>query len=217
MDFFRDLFKPAPTLQEKVKEMQTSLKNETRNIEKQIKKIELEEKKVKIEAKKVAKQNKIDCLKILAKEIVRTKKAIRRLQLTKSQISSVSMQINLQMSQLNMTKSFAKSTQIMKMMNSLCKVPQIANVMQNMSSEMIKMNLIEETMNDQIDDIFDDIEEGEVEEEVNKVIDELMMGVRGSILPSNELQTQDKEIIEEKNNQDDIDVKERLDKLRYVQ
>jgi charged multivesicular body protein 3 len=215
MNFFKNLFKPPPTIQERVKEMQKSLTQEIRNIDRQIRKIELEERKIKIDAKKIAKQNKLDCVRILAKEIVHTKKALKRLRLAKSHIFTINMQLNIQLSQINMTKSLAKNTQIMKMMNSLCKVQLISDVMQNMSKEMIKMNLIEETINDQMDDVFDDIEEGDVDEEVNKVVDELLMDVKKTQLPSNELIVENNENNEdvENDNNEDAELTERLNKL----
>ncbi len=216
MSFFTDLFKPPKTLQERVKEMQTSLTKEMRNMDRQILKIQTEEKKLKIEAKKLAKQNNTECVKMLAKQIIHTRKTSNRLFRTKTQINSVIMQLTLQLSQINVTKSLQKSGQIMKMMNSLCKVPVIAGVMQNLSREMIKMNLIEETINDAMDDVFDDVSDGEIDEEVSKVVDELMMSIKENThLPTSNLPIKE-EIIQ--NNQEEIkedeNLEDRLNKLK---
>jgi charged multivesicular body protein 3 len=187
MDIFRSLFEKPKPLNERVKEMRQQLNKETRNIDRQIMNIKREEIKSKNNAKQAAKKNDMVALRIIAKEMVNTKRAVRRLTLTKTHINSVSMSLKLQEAQINITKTFANSTHIMRMMNSLCKVPVISNVMQNMSKEMMKAGLIEETINDAMDDIFDDVGEDEVDEEVNKVVDEMMCSVKGTHVPTNNL------------------------------
>lgn len=58
----------------------------------------------------------------------------------------------------------------MKTVNDLIKVPELNQTMQTMSREMMKAGLIEETMGEMMDDVFDtdDIEE-DADAEVDKV------------------------------------------------
>ena len=58
----------------------------------------------------------------------------------------------------------------MKVVNDLIKVPELNQTMQQMSREMMKAGLIEETMGEMMDDAFDtdDIEE-DADAEVDKV------------------------------------------------
>ncbi len=58
----------------------------------------------------------------------------------------------------------------MKVVNDLIKVPELNQTMQQMSKEMMKAGLIEETMGEMMDDAFDtdDIEE-DADAEVDKV------------------------------------------------
>ena len=58
----------------------------------------------------------------------------------------------------------------MKTVNDLIKVPELNQTMQQMSREMMKAGLIEETMGEMMDDVFDtdDIEE-DADAEVDKV------------------------------------------------
>ncbi len=58
----------------------------------------------------------------------------------------------------------------MKVVNDLIKVPELNQTMQQMSKEMMKAGLIEETMGEMMDDVFDtdDIEE-DADAEVDKV------------------------------------------------
>ena len=60
--------------------------------------------------------------------------------------------------------------QVMKVVNDLIKVPELNQTMQQMSKEMMKAGLIEETMGEMLDDAFDtdDIEE-DADAEVDKV------------------------------------------------
>ena len=60
--------------------------------------------------------------------------------------------------------------QVMKVVNDLIKVPELNQTMQQMSKEMMKAGLIEETMGEMMDDAFDtdDIEE-DADAEVDKV------------------------------------------------
>ena len=61
--------------------------------------------------------------------------------------------------------------QVMKVVNDLIKVPELNQTMQQMSKEMMKAGLIEETMSEMLDDAFDtdDIEE-DADAEVDKVL-----------------------------------------------
>ena len=60
--------------------------------------------------------------------------------------------------------------QVMKVVNDLIRVPELNQTMQQMSREMMKAGLIEETMSEMMDDAFDtdDIEE-DADAEVDKV------------------------------------------------
>lgn len=62
------------------------------------------------------------------------------------------------------------AVQVMKVVNDLVKVPELNQTMQQMSKEMMKAGLIEETMAEMMDDAFDtdDIEE-DADAEVDKV------------------------------------------------
>ncbi len=68
------------------------------------------------------------------------------------------------------SQAVAIVTQVMKVVNDLIKVPELNQTMQQMSKEMMKAGLIEETMGEMMDDVFDtdDIEE-DADAEVDKV------------------------------------------------
>ncbi|KAJ3022252.1 Charged multivesicular body protein 3 [Thoreauomyces humboldtii] len=135
--------------------------------------------KVKRSLKLAAKRNDAVSCKILAKEIVHSRKARDRLSVSKAQLSSLTMNMQQQLATMKIAGSLQKSTQIMKLVNNLVKLPEISATMQEMSQEMMKAGIIQEMMEDTMEmDDEDEIEE-EAEEEVNKVLFELTDGQLG--------------------------------------
>jgi len=65
-----------------------------------------------------------------------------------------------------------KSGEIMRVMNNLVKLPEIAETMQSLSREMVKAGVMEEMVDDVFEDQDDELEE-EAEEEVDKVLAEI--------------------------------------------
>ena len=84
---------------------------------------------------------------IYAKEIVRSRKAVSRVCASKAQINSVILGINHQLASLRVAGSIQKSTEVMKSMQALVKVPEVAQTMQELSREMMKAGIIEEVWN----------------------------------------------------------------------
>ncbi|CAJ1038113.1 Snf7, putative [Leishmania shawi] len=165
------------TPEEEVRKWTRNLRSEQRNIELQINKIQREETKVKMSMKQAAKQNDEVAVRMLAKEMIRSRKAVNRLYASKAQMNSVSMQLQNQSSQMKMSGSLKKSGEIMKEMNNLVKVKGIQQSMMAMGKEMAKAGLIEEIMNDTIDEALDDnISDTELEDEVNKVVMDVVQG-----------------------------------------
>ena len=78
---------------ELVREWQSSLRKEMRVIDRQIFEIEREAKAVEKAVKDAAKRNDNNSARILAKEIVRSKKAVARLYTNKAHMNSVSMHL----------------------------------------------------------------------------------------------------------------------------
>lgn len=80
------------------------------------------------------------------------------------------------------SQAVAVVMQVMKVVNDLIKVPELNQTMQQMSKEMMKAGLIEETMGEMMDDVFDtdDIEE-DADAEVDKV------GIQTQVLHGDDL------------------------------
>ena len=84
---------PKKSPADEVKEWKRSIAKEIRNIERDIEKLKIAEKKSASECKKYLKDGHADAARILAKEIVNTRKAADRMHAAKSQLNSVSMQL----------------------------------------------------------------------------------------------------------------------------
>ena len=92
----KSLFGKKVDPQEQAKEWRRSLKSEARGLDRQVRKITMEEQKVTRSIKDAAKKGQNDVVKILAKELVHSKKAKSRIYAAKAQLHSVEMQIQQQ-------------------------------------------------------------------------------------------------------------------------
>ncbi|XP_073002374.1 vacuolar protein sorting-associated protein 24 homolog 1-like isoform X2 [Typha latifolia] len=108
---------------------------------------------------------------VLAKEIVRSRRAVNRLYENKAQLNSISMHLGELVATARTVGHLSKSAEVMKLVNNLMKAPEVAVTMQEFSKEMTKAGVMEEMVNDAVDSALDseDIEE-ETEEEVEKVL-----------------------------------------------
>ena len=77
---------------------------------------------------------------ILAREVVNARKAVTRIHTAKANLSSVEMQMKAQASQLRIAGCLSKSTDVMKSMQQLVKMPEIQKTMMEMSKEMMKVS-----------------------------------------------------------------------------
>jgi len=166
---------PPPTPQEMAAGWKKQLQLEGRNIDKQVRNIQREETKTKLLAKQAAKKGDVPSVKVLAREMLRARQTVKRMVTTKAQMNSVALQLNLMMSQVAVAGALQKSTTIVRSLNALCRAPEIAMIMQQMSAEMTKAGLLEEMIDGAFDDALEDgIDEGELDREVNAVVKEIM-------------------------------------------
>eukprot|EP00116_Pleurobrachia_bachei_P011268 sb/3471530/ len=106
---------------EQVREMKRKLRHEQRAIDRNINHIKREELKVKKSLQEAAKAGNKDVCKILAKEMIGSRRAVSKLHASKAQINSVCMQMDSQAAMVKMSGSMKASTDVMKLMNKLTK------------------------------------------------------------------------------------------------
>ena len=93
MMFFGGAPKKKVDPAESAKEWKRNLQKESRNIERDIAKLQKEEQKAIKECKKLAKSGHTNAVKILARQVVQTRKSVERMHLARAQLNSVSMQL----------------------------------------------------------------------------------------------------------------------------
>lgn len=176
----------APDPKESVQQWTSAIRKEGYKIDRNINSIKREEQKVQRSIKDAAKKGHTDVCKVLAREIINSRKAQNKLHAAKAHMNSVQMQMKNQLSVLRISGALEKSTEVMATMQQLVKVEDISSTMRELSQEMMKAGIIEEMVDDTLSDALgddDDLEE-ETQAEVDKVLFELTAGEIGKAPPA---------------------------------
>lgn len=110
-----------------------------------------------------------------ARELIRARKTSARLVTSKAQLNSVQMQVNEAFAVRKIEGSIRASVGIMKDVNTLIRLPELANTMQELSVELTKAGIIEEMVGESLPEEMDMLEEdAEADGEVDKVLGEIL-------------------------------------------
>ncbi|OQV25985.1 Charged multivesicular body protein 3 [Hypsibius exemplaris] len=163
-----------------VDEWTKTCRQSCRDMDRQVRNVQREEEKAKRSLRDAAKKGDKDVCKILATEIVRSRRTVNKINLAKVQVNSLILNMRHQLATLRVAGSLQKSTEVMSAIQSLIKLPEINQIMQNMAKEMMRAGIIEEMMEDAMESVIDEdgIEE-EADSEVEKVLWELTQGKLG--------------------------------------
>ncbi len=124
--------------------------------------------------KKLAKDNQMDAVKIMAKDLVRTRRQVRKFMLMKANIQAVSLKIQTLKSQNSMAQAMKGVSKAMANMNRQMNMPQIQKILHEFEKQTEIMDMKEEMINDVIDDAMgEDLDEEEGDAVVAQVLDEL--------------------------------------------
>lgn len=159
---------------EMMRKNQRALNKAVRDLDREKMKMEQQEKKIIADIKKSAKEGQMDAVKIMAKDLVRTRRYIKKFMLMKANIQAVSLKIQTLKSQNTMAQAMKGVTKAMQNMNRQLNMPQIQKILQEFEKQSEIMDMKEEMINDVIDDAMED--EGDEEETdavVSQVLDEL--------------------------------------------
>jgi charged multivesicular body protein 3 len=115
--------------------------------------------------------------KTFARELLRIRKQTTRLSTSRAQLQSVGMQVNEAFQVRKIQGSLQKSTAIMKDVNTLVRMPELTSTMHQLSMELVKAGIIEEYVDEALpDDSLLEDELDEAEEEVDKILQEILQG-----------------------------------------
>lgn len=168
------LFGRKKTPQELLRQNQRALNKAMRDLDRERQKMEQQENKIKLDIKKMAKQGQMDAVKIMAKDIVRTRRYIKKFILMRANIQAVSLKIQTLKSNDAMAQAMKGVTKAMATMNKQLKLPQIQKIMMEFEKQSEIMDMKEEMMNDAIDDAMgDEDDEEESDALVSQILDEL--------------------------------------------
>ncbi|OHE99227.1 Snf7 family protein [Colletotrichum orchidophilum] len=109
-----------------------------------------------------------------ARELIRARKTSNRLVTSKAQLNSVQMQVNEAFAVRKIEGSIRASVGVMKDVNRLIRLPELAGTMQELSAELMKAGIIEEMVGESLPEDMDEFEEEEAEGEVDKVLGEIL-------------------------------------------
>lgn len=168
------LFGHRMTPEEMLRKNQRALNKAMRDLDRERMKMEQQEKKVINDIKKLAKEGQMDAVKIMAKDLVRTRRYVRKFMLMKANIQAVSLKIQTLKSQNTMAQAMRGVTRAMATMNRQLNMPQIQKILQEFEKQSEIMDMKEEMMSDSIDEAMaaDDDEE-ESDQVVSQILDEL--------------------------------------------
>ena len=172
---------------EMLRKNQRALNKAMRDLDRERMKMEQQEKKIIQDIKKMAKEGQMDSVKIMAKDLVRTRRYVKKFMLMKANIQAVSLKIQTLKSQNTMAQAMKGVTKAMQNMNRQLNMPQIQKILQEFEKQSEIMDMKEDMMNEVIDDAMED--EGDEEETdavVSQVLDELglQLGDQLSDLPT---------------------------------
>lgn len=217
-----NLFAKPPTPEEQVRKWRSGIRSQERELDRQLRGIQSEEVKVKRTIKQLAKKGDTTSCRTLAKELVRSRKQRNRIMTSKAQLNSIVLELQRQVGMLKVAGCLQKSTQIMKSVNQLARVPQLQHTLMEMSKEMMKAGIIEEMTEDMMDSIDDVDLEDEADMEVDKVLAEVTEGLIGSKIPpsavgvgggKNRTETQPVAATAVSDNESEIDLDEMQERL----
>lgn len=155
------IFGKRMTPDEMLRKNQRALNKAMRDLDRERMKMEQQEKKLIADIKKMAKDGQMDSVKIMAKDLVRTRRYIKKFMVMKANIQAISLKVQTLKSQNAMAQAMRGVTRAMQNMNRQLNLPQIQKIMQEFEKQSEIMEMKEEIINDTMDDAM----EGDDDEE----------------------------------------------------
>ncbi|XP_025416837.1 charged multivesicular body protein 2a [Sipha flava] len=168
------LFGRRMTPDEMLRKNQRALNKAMRDLDRENMRMEQQEKKIIMDIKKMAKDGQMESVKIMARDLVRTRRYQKKFMVMKANIQAVSLKIQTLKSQNAMGQAMRGVTKAMQNMNRQLNLPQIQRILQEFEKQSEVMDMKEEVMNDAMDDAMEDEgDEEETDQIVTQVLDEL--------------------------------------------
>ncbi|KAG9318366.1 vacuolar sorting protein DID4 [Chiua virens] len=173
MNIIETLFGRTVTPAERLRQHQRALTKAQRELDRERSKLEQSEKKLVLDIKKSAKSGQVNACKVMAKDLVRTRRYIQKFYQMRTQLQAVGLRIQALRSNQQMAEAMRGATRAMASMNRGLNLPAIQKIMNDFEKESSMMDMKEEMMSDAVDDVMDDEVEDE-EEEGDKILRQVL-------------------------------------------
>jgi len=214
------LFGRQLTPQQMLRKYKQILNRAVRNVDRERVGMERQEKKLISDIKKTAKEGQMDAVKIMAKDLVQTRRNIKKFMLMKANLQGVQNKIVTLGSQNAISEAMRGITLALRQMNQQLQLPRIQRILQEFEKQSMVMDMKEEMMSETIDDAMDgEDDEEEKDAIVAQIFDELGLQLTDQLseLPEakgNPVKAISKVPVATENSLDVMDLQARLDNLR---
>eukprot|EP00741_Cyanophora_paradoxa_P010148 tig00020510_g9823.t1 len=192
MSFLGSIFGQKKTPEEQMKEYKRMIDRAVRELDRERTRLQTQEKKLVAEIKKTAQQNQMGAVKIMAKDLVRTRAHVNKFYNMRAQLQAVGLRLQTLKSTAAMAGAMKGVTKALTKMNEKLQMKEMADIMKEFSKQSEIMDAKEEMMGDTIDDVMGgEDEEEESDTLVRQVLDEIgikldseLVGVPGVSAPA---------------------------------
>lgn len=169
-----NVFGKEKPLKEVLRENKRMINRAVRELDREKMGLEREEKRLTMEIKKAAKEQQMSAVKIMAKDLVRTRQYVTKFIEMRSHLQGCALKLQTVKSHHAMAEAMKSTAKAMYKMNKAVDVPGITKMMAEFERENAKTEIMQEIMGDTLDDALAD-ENNEEEEDriVSQVLDEI--------------------------------------------
>eukprot|EP00271_Cylindrocystis_brebissonii_P000291 TRINITY_DN10395_c0_g1_i1.p1 TRINITY_DN10395_c0_g1~~TRINITY_DN10395_c0_g1_i1.p1 ORF type:complete len:214 (-),score=59.29 TRINITY_DN10395_c0_g1_i1:593-1234(-) len=168
------LFAKKPTPKEVMRETKRDMNSATRGVEREILNLQGEEKKLLVEIKKTARTGNQAATKTLAKELVRLRAQVTKLQGSRAQLRGITSSTQAMHANVQVASAIQASGKAMAAVNQQMSPAEAMKIAQNFQRESAQMDMAQDVMGDSLDDALDaDDLDDETDELTSQVLDEL--------------------------------------------
>lgn len=169
-----NLFGKEKPLKEVLRENKRMITRAVRELDRERTSLEREEKKLTMDIKKMAREQQMGAVKIMAKDLVRTRAHITKFIEMRSHLQSCALKLQTVKSHQAMADAMKSTTTAMMKMNKAVDAPAINKMMADFEKENMKSEMMQEIMGEMLDDAME--QDGDAEESdkiVSQVLDEI--------------------------------------------
>lgn len=161
-------------LKDVLRENKRMISRAVRELDRERTALEREEKRLTVEIKKMAKEQQMGAVKIMAKDLVRTRAHVTKFIEMRSHLQSCGLKLQTVKSHHAMGEAMKNTTKAMMKMNQAVNAPAISKMMAEFERENMKSEMMQEIMGEMMDDAMEEPgDEEETDKIVSQVLDEI--------------------------------------------